>query len=520
MAENGIVLPGIGGDTEELSRVNSLRSIIREVQKMDQAKRTKIFERLKEVITTADIGDGALYEGEAQKTEDIWLIDCIHSYRTLRECSDSCHRAEVANTESEFDRLLAQVYLELVGGLDGVSVTPLFETNEGIANSPTSHQLRITGDALESEDLQQVMFGMSDGPRNDGYLTYINIGNSAWQIQRQAKQQRREITFYHGRSAFQPRGGYLPISALPLLFPNGNIDTTFLSQGDDNLRLFLTPEVAHRFCSTGLSPINNPSWQIDPAFDPNTELHGVLLRLAADASKPFLELTKESDGKNPTDLDLLLHFGTMIRHLYLKKSPRPDNRSAGRAAGPIDLVAPALNVWRDSRAIGCGQLALLNGYDFRTYGIGHALNKIQVHHSNELEVLQEAVGKKPKDGGSLFTKFLLKGAVKMGRSFDFDSFRTIAKAGPEYEEPINRIIDSSELDWGRGQRALAEIFQDERLFLSRKNSRHHNAFTLRYNLAASIADRPGILRKPPSPELKKEWKRIQTAIATCLSASG
>lgn len=264
-----------------------------------------------------------------------------------------------------------------------VALVPLFETLEDLQHAaPTLHALArgpVYGEYLRLRGRrQEVMVGYSDSNKESGMLAAsVALQDAMAALVQAAREERVELTLFHGRGGTIGRGGG-PLQAAILAQPAGSVDGRFklTEQGEVIAWKYLVPEIAQRNLELMTAAVLRAS--AEPRAAPEPADAALLARLGERSRGAYRALVYE-------DPRFLTYFHEATPLQFIGELPL-GSRPAKRTGSPRieDLRAiPWGFAWNQSRHI-------LPGW----FGVGTALDAV-LKEPGGLEALRQLRDREP-----------------------------------------------------------------------------------------------------------------------------
>lgn len=258
----------------------------------------------------------------------------------------------ISMTKSAADVLAVLLLAQWAGCLEGLQVTPLFETvkdlenSRGILESLFNH--KIYSNMLQSCDNEQiVMIGYSDSNKDGGFLTANwELFQAQENIAAICKKYAIKLTLFHGRGGTVARGGG-PANRAILAQPPNTINGRFrvTEQGEVISSRYANPSLAHRHLEQIVSAVLMASSPVRKEKEIPDSWRLVMDNMATSARESFRELVYETPG--------FLKFWQEVTPLNeitrLRIGSRPSSRGSGQQKVTKIRAIPWVFSWMQSR---------------------------------------------------------------------------------------------------------------------------------------------------------------------------
>ena len=279
-------------------------------------------------------------------------LDALLVVRDVRtRLGDEAFGSYVVSMTEGVSDVLEVLVLAKEAGVDGVDVTPLFETEADLVAAPAVVETLLTLPAyrrhLEGRDVQEVMIGYSDSNKDVGFLAANWALHEAQRgVAEVCRRHGVALRIFHGRGTSIGRGGG-PAGAAIMAQPPGTLDgrMRMTEQGEALAERYADPDLAHRHLEQVLHAFVLASARdaVERPVVPE-RFRNALAGAAIEARRAYRSLLERPDF-----LDVF-HAVTPIEEISrLDVGSRPARRAGRRSLSDLRAI-PWVFAWTQTRA--------------------------------------------------------------------------------------------------------------------------------------------------------------------------
>lgn len=265
-----------------------------------------------------------------------------------------------------------------------ISIAPLFETKEDLANASTVMEKLFANDLYRSllelqGNIQEIMIGYSDSTKDVGFMeSNFRLLMAQKELLELSEKYNIQLRIFHGRGGSISRGGGPTNESILSQLPNGTSNMKITEQGEVIGYTYFNPQIAYRhleqiFSAIIIHGVNDSLFKSDK--NPNyvkLDNLAILEKIANKAREGYESLVK----KDPNFIEFYLQFTPLDLIERATIGSRPSRRSSSNVKDITGLRAiPWIFSWMQSRLI-------LPAF----YGIGASLKEYT--DENGIEPLQ------------------------------------------------------------------------------------------------------------------------------------